>query len=134
MVSFYYYSPTIISTFYTLHNFSTVLCFLLQLIVSLSLSSSSRSTLFSYSLLSVNSLIFFILNVYLICVQFLFKWWENRGKGEQSKFYFWVFCVFLSYIWIFPLAVAMRLSKKKKSFTKKNSVCVSIASFLISVH
>ena len=134
MLSFYYYSPTIISTFYTLHNFSTVLCFLLQPIFSLSLFILKVHSLLLFITLCEFS-DFFILNVYLICVQFLFKWWENRGKGEKSKFYFWVFCVFLSYIWIFPLVVAMRLSQqKKKSFTKKNSVCVSIAAFLISVH
>ena len=119
---------TIISTFYTLHNFSSILCFPLlpTLSLCLSLSSShqpwqrdpsesSRSSLFSYSILFVNSL-FFYLFIYYIYIWFVFNFClsdeKTVEKEEKRKFYFWVFCVSLFYIWIFPLVAVVRLSNK----------------------
>lgn len=49
-------------------------------------------------------LFIFINFVFIVCIQFLFGWWESRGKGQEHKICFWVFCVFmLLYILISPL-------------------------------
>ena len=107
---------TIISTFYTHHNFSSILCSPLQPTVSLSLSlslssshqpwqhdpsESSRSSLFSYSILSVNSLFF----IYLF-IKFIFDWcsisvWVMRKQWKRRRninfiFGFFVFLCFIS--------------------------------------
>ena len=101
-----YSTPTIISTY--LYNYipPTIVFLLNWLFLSLFISStlttwsirsiSSRSSLFSYSLLSVNSLFFkkkkFIFyfntlhNLYLFFVQFLFECWETVEKGRNVKF------------------------------------------------
>ena len=97
---------------HTLHNISLGSVFLfnrpclsLCLFISLTLTTwtaSSRSSLFSYSILCVNSLLFiYLLHLYLVCVQFLFEWWENSGKGEKSKIYFWFLFFFLFSCFIF---------------------------------
>ena len=68
-------------------------------------------------------------------------------KEEKRKFYFWVFCVSLFYILIFPLVADVRLSNKncfpyyynakseknKNKNKNKKNVWITVASFLISV-
>ena len=72
-------------------------------------SAPPRSSLFSYPILSLCkfrilffffSFLFFLLNLYLICVQFYLNNNEKAsGKGEERKIFllgFWVFLLFIS--------------------------------------
>ena len=103
---------TIISTFYTLHNFSSILCFPLQPTVYLSLSLIISSTLTTWSIriLKVLSLLLFNtlseFSVFLfIFIKFIFGWssisvWVMRKqwKRRRNKNFIFGFFVFLCFI------------------------------------
>ena len=157
-----YSTRTIISTY--LYNYipPTIIFLLNWLFLSLFISStlttwsirsiSSRSSLFSYSLLSVNSLFFLKKNLYFILILstiyicFLFNFCLNVGKqwkrGETLNLYLGFFrfpVLYLNFsscrscdcqINYFSLLILLLCEKWNKI---KNSVWVLVASFLISV-